>query len=111
MATHTMEVWVAVEGYEGLYEVSNKGRVRSLDRYASTGSGTRLCKGRVLTPIRNNKGYLQVILFKGGRARHFLLHRLVAAAFCERPKGCNIVNHKDCNPGNCEASNLEYTTH
>lgn len=112
MATNAVERWVAVEGYEGYYEVSDMGRVRSLDRYVSNGrGGTRLYKGRMLTPVRNNKGYLQVLLSKDGESKRFLLHRLVAAAFCERPEGCDIVNHKDNCPGNCEASNLEYTTH
>lgn len=110
MATETMEVWLAVEGYEGLYEVSDMGRVRSLDRRVAAGSGTRVCKGRILTPVMNSTGYLQVILCRGSKAKHFLVHRLVAAAFCEHPDGCDVVNHIDNNPSNCEASNLEYTT-
>lgn len=105
------EIWKAVEGYEGLYEVSDSGRVRSLDRHIATIRGSRLCKGRILRPIKNNTGYYQVILAKNGRARHFLVHRLVAAAFCEHPEGCDVVNHIDNNPSNNNCTNLEYTTH
>lgn len=112
MATETTEVWVAVEGYEGLYEVSNLGRVQSVDRYVPYKDGTRFYKGRILRPATNNKGYLQVMLCKGGKVRAMLLHRLVAAAFCaeDRHDGCDVVNHKDNDPNNNRADNLEYTT-
>lgn len=111
MATETMEVWVAVEGYAGLYEISNTGKCRSLDRRINTIRGTRLCKGKLLKPQMNSRGYLQVSLCKDGKVKHFLLHRLVAAAFCEQSAGCDIVNHRDSNPSNCEADNLEFTDH
>lgn len=107
----SIEVWRPIADYEGLYEVSNLGRVRSVDRHVPQANGTKFVRGRTLRPAMNNNGYLQVLLCKNGLVKHLLVHRLVAAAFCEQPEGCDIVNHKDNNPGNCEASNLEYTTH
>lgn len=57
------EIWRSIDGYENLYEVSNLGRVRSLDRYVSNGKSVRLAKGRFLTLKNNGKGYLYVDLY------------------------------------------------
>ena len=112
-----MEVWKDVVGFEGSYQVSNKGRVRSLDRYmtAKHSSGTeytRFKKGKVLTPEkpRWDDPYVLYYLKKDGK-RHFgKAHRLVAFAFLDKIEGKNYVNHKDSNPQNNCVENLEWVT-
>ena len=104
------EVWKPVKGYEGLYEVSDCGNVRSLDRTVSTTRGTRRIQGRLLSPKQNTTGYLQVALFKNGTRKEWLVSRLVAEAFCEKPEGCDVVNHLDNDISHNLATNLEWTT-
>ena len=108
----TKEEWADVKGYEGQYEVSSFGRVRSLDRLVpGKRPGTHAAvRGKILAPIRNNAGYLRVNLCgKAGRKAKFV-HRLVAEAFVPGHDRGNEVNHKDENPGNNYASNLEWCT-
>ncbi len=103
-----MEIWKEIKGYEGLYEVSDLGRVRSLDRYVSYVNGQKhLHKGKVLSPGVSN-GYLQVSLCKNGEIKHPLVHRLVADAFIPNPDNLPQVNHKDENPSNNMVVNLEW---
>lgn len=94
-----VEKWKPVKGYEGMYEVSNLGNVRSL------------YKGIVRKPNLINSGYFTVRLAKGGKQKTHLIHRLVAEAFLEKPPGCDEVNHKDYNKLNNRADNLEWITH
>ena len=100
------EEWRAVVGYEGRYEVSSLGRVRSLDRTAKIRGGSfRTVKGRVLKPLNHTCGYLAVGL---GRRNQKLIHILVAEAFLgRRPSGLD-VRHLDGNPRNNRVSNLVY---
>lgn len=102
------EVWRAVIGLEGRYEVSDLGRVRSLDREVITSHGvTRRYRGRPLTPSVGNHGYLVVSV---GRRVKRTVHSLVAEAFIgPRPNG-QEVRHKDGNALDCRAANLEYGT-
>lgn len=101
------EEWQDIEGFIGLYQVSNLGRVRSLDRNDSAG---RPRKGRVLRP-GTNFGYPFVNLSKNSENHVVRVHSLVAEAFLgPRPDGYQ-VNHKDCNKTNNRADNLEYVTH
>lgn len=101
------EQWKDIAGYEGLYQVSNLGRVRSLDR---EDSGGRKRKGRVLR-AGNVCGYPFVNLSKNGQQHVVRVHRLVAEAFLGPcPEGLS-VNHKDCDKANNRADNLEYITH
>lgn len=87
-----MEEWKSITGYEGLYEVSSYGRVRSLDRYVKSKSNSnRLQKGKVLSPTKHKTGYLVVNL----KNKMFRVHRLVAQAFISNPEGLSQVNHKD----------------
>lgn len=98
------EIWKDVVGYEGLYQVSNTGKVRSLNY--------RAVKNRVheLTPKTNNSGRLWVELFKDGIARQHLIHRIVGNAFIPNPYKFEEINHKDENPKNNNVNNLEWCT-
>lgn len=102
------EVWKDIAGYEGLYQVSDLGRVKSLDRYVDYGKTTALRKGRILKPGKATGGYLQVELWKSGASSTKLIHRLVAEAFVPNGENLSEVNHKDENKENNSADNLEW---
>ena len=96
-----MEIWKDIKGYEGLYQVSNLGRVKSLDY-------NRMGVERLLVCRKNMMGYLQVVLCKDSKHKHHQVHRLVAQAFIPNPYGLPQVNHKDeCKTNNVE-TNLEW---
>lgn len=106
------EVWKPVVGYEGLYEVSNYGRVKSLDRLVSYSNGTVLkFKGKVLKPqLTKDKRYYFVRLPKDGQTKNILVHRLVAQAFIPNTLNLPVVNHKN-EDGFCNyVWNLEWCT-
>ena len=94
------EVWKEVEGYEGMYEVSSKGRFRSLDRYVEYSDGRKpvFKKGRLINGNLTTDGYIRIKLNKNGKTKSMGLHRLVAIAFipCDN-KNEMEVNHIDCN--------------
>ena len=110
------EIWKDIEGYEGLYQVSNLGRVRSLDRYYTkphprNGVPTKYFKhGTVIVCHVHRNGYVGVVLKVGGVKKNFMVHRLVAKAFVPGYFENADVNHKDCNRQNNHADNLEWTT-
>lgn len=105
------EEWRAVPGYEGLYELSNMGRVRSLDRIVrASGVSKRRAFGRVLNPYTNKLRYQYVALSKDGKSKTLSIHRLVANVFVPNPNNYSIINHKDENPSNNRADNLEWCT-
>ena len=108
--THT-ERWKPVVGYEGLYEVSSWGRVRSLDRVVIRSNGRSLTiRGKVLTPTPNSSGYPAVDLRGEGRRRMVTVHRLVAEAFLGPcPPGREVL-HLDDDRSNPEVRNLRYGT-
>ena len=105
------EIWETVKGYEGLYEVSNEGRVRSLDHEVPNGANSfRIAKGRVLRQRVNSNGYLRVCLCKENKRKDFYVHRLVVEAFIGAiPNGLE-VNHIDMNRANNNLANLEIVT-
>lgn len=104
-----MEEWRDIEGFEGIYQVSNQGRVKSLDRIDAR---NRRIKGRVLMPKYGATGnYLQVCLCKGGVHHYFAIHRLVAQTFIPNPENKPTVNHIDENNQNNNVSNLEWATY
>lgn len=92
-----MEIWKALKDYEGLYEVSNMGRLR---RY----------NGKILKPFRTRNGYIHAVVVKDGVKKQLLMHRAVAIAFIKKPKGKDIVNHINNNPSDNRAENLEWCT-
>ena len=105
------EEWRNVRGYEGLYQISNKGRIKSLDRYVKNSrKGNRLIKEKVLNPTDNGHGYKIIGLnYKGKRKNHYI-HRLVAEAFIPNPYNKKCVNHIDYDRGNNNVDNLEWCT-
>lgn len=102
------EYWKPVLGYEGLYEVSNWGRVKSLKRLVKSPRGYRTVCERTLKPTKDSHGYLCVSLCKEGKMKFVKIHRLVAEAFIPNPYNLPQVNHKDENPLNNNANNLEW---
>ena len=100
-----IEEWRPIEGYEGLYEVSNTGRVRSLDKYDSM---NRFLRGRILRLFTDGLGYLRAQLYSNSKRKSFLVHRLVAQAFIPNPDNLPQVNHRDENPSNDNVDNLEW---
>ena len=106
------EVWKDVVGYEGLYQVSNFGSVRGLDRYVPHKKfGKKFCKGGLMVKHINNAGYLTVNLSKNNKYKSFDIHRLVAIAFIQIGDPRNMeVNHIDENKKNNNAENLEWVT-
>ena len=105
MISDMIEEWRAVPGYEGLYEVSDQGRVRSIDRYDSIG---RLRKKRYIKLSLSSSGYFSVGLSKKGKVTIYLVHRLVAQVFIPNPFSLPQVNHKDEDKKNNIAENLEW---
>ena len=108
------EVWKDVVGYEGLYEVSNLGRVRSLDRITEDSVGRkRKWKGQMLNPINSvgGNGYLRVRLSQDGKKIDYTVHRLVAEAFIPNPENKTDVGFKELDRNNVSVDNLYWTTH
>lgn len=104
----TDEIWKPILGFEGYYEVSNLGRVRSVDRYDRRGY---LQKSHLLSPSLKKTGYEEVHLYVNHKQYTFSIHRLVAKAFINNPREVKCVNHIDGNKRNNVVSNLEWCTH
>lgn len=102
-----MEKWKQIQGYEGFYEISNFGNVRSIDRV--TNNGKRL-KGKIIKPSKTTNGYLMTRLCRDGRAIAYQIHRLVAIHFVENPYNKPIVNHNDGDKTNNRYDNLTWST-
>ena len=101
-----MEIWKSVVGYDGAYEVSSNGRVRSVRRQNCRG---KMCGGIMLKLHKNKQtGYLQVSLHKQGVRKLWSVHRLVAMAFIPRVEGADTVNHKNENKQDNRVDNLEW---
>lgn len=105
------EDWRDIQGYEGSYQVSNMGRIRSLDRTVIKSNGLRqdFC-GKIMKQEVGRNGYLFIKFRKNGVKSCFTPHRLVAVHFIENPKSKPEVNHKDGNKWNNTAENLEWNT-
>ena len=105
----TIETWRDAIGYEGLYRVSDLGRVRSLDRVVDGPKGQMRLNGKVMK-LSLVGGYEQIGLCKNGPQKFLYVHRLVAAAFIGPRPNEKQVNHRDGNKLNNRSSNLEYVT-
>ena len=106
------EIWKSAKGYEGLYEVSNLGRVKGIKRIVKNGKDRTMIKPeKILSPINNGNGYYFVNLLKDGKQSKMFIHRLVAMTFLPNTEKYKVVNHKDEDPSNNDVDNLEWCTH
>lgn len=105
-------MWKDIDGYEGYYQISDSGMVRTLDRYVRRIDGyVQKRKARNTRMFINKDGYCKVKLNKDGKSKEFFVHRLVAQAFIENPDNKLEVNHIDFDRTNNRASNLEWVSH
>lgn len=102
------EIWKDVKDYEGLYQISNYGRVKSLARTAHSKYSDRQLKEIIMSPKTTRFGYYAVRLCKNGKKKDFLVHRLVAQAFIPNNFNLPQINHKDENRKNNNVENLEW---
>jgi hypothetical protein len=105
-----MENWKDIIGYEGSYQISDIGNVRSISRAINDNGGKKYIDGMILKLIPTN-GYLRVALSKNSKHRKFSVHRLVAIHFIANDENKRCVNHKDSVRSNNHVSNLEWCTH
>lgn len=106
------EIWKPVVGWEKLYEVSNFGNVRSLDRYVNAGHYQKFCKGQLLKPTFHKSNYCIVTLRNSGIQKVSKVHQLVMNAFNPKPNNQKLeINHIDGNTKNNRLDNLEWCTH
>lgn len=104
------EIWKDIKGYEGLYQVSNLGNVKSLERYVNHFSGTRKVQEKILKPVIDNTGYYVVSLWKNNKHSRAHIHRLVAESFIINNDNKPYINHIDGNKLNNNIGNLEWCT-
>lgn len=106
------EMWKDIPNYEGLYQVSNLGQIRSLDRIVKDTTRDRFqkIKGKILKYCDNGKGYKLVYLNKNRKRKNYYVHRLVANVFLENPNNLPEINHLDLNKNNNRIDNLEWCT-
>lgn len=106
-----VEVWKDIPGFEGYYEASTLGYIRSKERLVKyKKDGVRIMKSHILKPKIMNKGYYEVILSKNNKQHSYRLHRLIATTFIPNPNNLPYINHIDENKLNNSVSNLEWCT-
>lgn len=101
------EVWKDIPDYEGIYQVSNKGRIKSLARIV----GNCKRKDKIIIPKDNGTGYYKVNLYKNGKHKNHYVHKLVASVFINNEGNKPCINHKDYNRKNNNVENLEWVTY
>lgn len=105
------EIWKSVNGYDGIYEASSFGRVRSLDRIPNySDNRKRIHKGKIINPAIKDNGYYSISLFKDGKGKTFNLHKLIALVHCDNPNNYKYVLHINSNRLDCRAENLKWGT-
>lgn len=109
------EIWKDIKGFNGIYQVSNLGRVKSIDRWIEYKSkngnlSRKLIKGKIFTDCFDKGGYRSVTFSYNSKNYYFSVHRLVAQTFIPNPDNLPQVNHKDENPSNNCVDTLEWCT-
>jgi len=104
------EIWKDVVGFEGFYEVSNIGRVKSVKRVITKSNGSSTCFYPIILRFAQRFGYYRVCLHKIDIKKSFFVHRLVAKAFIQNPNNYNIINHKNEYPHDNRVENIEWCT-
>jgi len=105
------EIYKTIEGYEGYYQISNFGNIKSLQRLIKRNNGTdMILVEKVLKSNSNGVGYQIINLRKEGKRKSYLIHRLVAEEFLNNPEGLSQVNHIDKDSTNNRLDNLEWCT-
>ena len=99
------EIWRNIDGFENLYQVSNLGRVKSIEKIDSLGHKR---KEKILKPITIKGGYLRVVLYKNNKTHRYLIHRLVASAFISNPNNLPEINHINEINNDNRVDNLEW---
>lgn len=106
----TKEIWKSVPGYEGYYEASTLGNIKSVTREVHNSVGTFIKQSVILKPSMQNNGYYRVMLTKDKKHKYMLVHRIIALTFIDNPLNKSIVNHKDEDKHNNRVDNLEWFT-
>ena len=106
------EIWKPVPGYEGLYEASTYGRIRSIERFVYHRRCKRFQKRKsvILKPSISSRGYYTIVFGINGTRKAYAVHRIIAETFLPNPNNLPVVNHKDENKANNAVSNLEWCT-
>lgn len=106
------EIWKDIKGYEGIYQISNLGRIKTLAKTVRKWDGTARRSEQILKPILQKSGYCHIGLWRNGKRKQSRVHRLVAAAFCTNsdPDNKTQVNHLNENKQDNRAENLEWAT-
>lgn len=104
-----MEVWKDVVGYEGLYQISDTGKIKSIQRRYGNYNGMR--RERIMKQRPDSRNYINITLCKNGKHKSHWVHRLVAQAFIPNLDNKHCINHIDNNPSNNSIENLEWCTH
>jgi len=106
------EVWRDIDGFKGLYQVSNTGRIKSLPRMRVSSKNCKrnyLIKGKIIKSRMDRDGYHELNLYENGKPYFKKVHRLVGISFIENPLNLPEINHIDLNKSNNNYLNLEWT--